>query len=243
MTGWREVRVIAHRCGGRLAPENSLAGLRAAASQGIAAVEFDVMLSADGVPFLIHDERLERTTDAEGEVAASSAAVLAGVRANRGREREFPDERLPRFSDAAALCQSLGLLANVEIKPAAGHEATTGRVVAEAVAALWGDRDRLPLLSSFSLPALRAARAAAPHLPLALLVDPLPADWRALLAETGCVALHVNHRAVSRDLLDRADRDGVPVRCYTVNSPSRARELFELGVAAIFTDAIDANFG
>ncbi|MEO8409530.1 MAG: glycerophosphodiester phosphodiesterase family protein, partial [Propionivibrio sp.] len=54
-------RVIAHRCGGALAPENTLAGLRIAAAMGFEAVEFDVMLSADGSPWLIHDETLART--------------------------------------------------------------------------------------------------------------------------------------------------------------------------------------
>jgi glycerophosphoryl diester phosphodiesterase len=242
VSGWTGVRVIAHRCGGRLAPENTLAGLRMAAARGIAAVEFDVMLSADRAPFLIHDEGLERTTAARGAVAETSAAVLAAIRANRGRETEFPDELLPRFGDAAVLCRRLGLLANVEIKPAAGHDAETGRVVAAAAAQLWADAPVPPLLSSFSLAALGAARQTAPQVPCALLVDPVPADWRGLLAELGCVALHVNERKVTPGLLDVARAAGVPVRCYTVNSAARASELMSLGVASVFTDAIDECF-
>ena len=61
-------RIIAHRCGGSLAPENTLAGLRASIALGCAGVEFDVMLSADGSPWVIHDETLERTTDGTGTV-------------------------------------------------------------------------------------------------------------------------------------------------------------------------------
>lgn len=242
MNGWAGVRVIAHRCGGRLAPENTLAGLHMAAARGIAAVEFDVMLSADGVPFLIHDEGLERTTAARGAVAETSAAVLAAIRANRGRETEFPDELLPRFGDAAVLCRRLGLLANVEIKPAAGHDAETGRIVAAAAAQLWADAPAPPLLSSFSLPALAAARHSAPQLPRALLLDPVPANWLGLLTELGCVALHINERKATSALLDAARAAGVPVRCYTVNSAARARELLSLGVASVFTDAIDKCF-
>lgn len=66
--GWQLPRVFAHRCGGALAPENTLAGLRMAAQLGCRAVEFDVMLSADASPWLIHDETLERTTGGSGRV-------------------------------------------------------------------------------------------------------------------------------------------------------------------------------
>ena len=64
-------RWIAHRGGGSLAPENTLAGIRLAARLGYRAVEFDVMLSADGTPFLVHDETLERTTNGQGRVCAT----------------------------------------------------------------------------------------------------------------------------------------------------------------------------
>jgi hypothetical protein len=64
--GWSLPRVFAHRCGGALAPENTLAGLRIAARLGLRAVEFDVMLSADASPWLLHDESLQRTTNGSG---------------------------------------------------------------------------------------------------------------------------------------------------------------------------------
>ena len=81
---WPIPRVFTHRCGGALAPENTLAGLRIAAALGIRAVEFDVMLSADGTPWLIHDETLERTTD--------------GI----GQEQKSPPHRTPRIAADAA---------------------------------------------------------------------------------------------------------------------------------------------
>ncbi|HRC61180.1 MAG TPA: glycerophosphodiester phosphodiesterase family protein, partial [Candidatus Propionivibrio aalborgensis] len=74
--GWTLPRVFAHRCGGALAPENTLAGLRMAAAMGCRAVEFDVMLSADSSPWLIHDETLERTTNGAGRVCDTSDDAL-----------------------------------------------------------------------------------------------------------------------------------------------------------------------
>jgi glycerophosphoryl diester phosphodiesterase len=101
-------RWFAHRGGGSLAPENTLAGIRLAARLGFKAVEFDVMLSGDGTPVLIHDETLERTTNGVGRVCDTPDSTLFALDAGQG-------ERIPRFTEAAALCRELGLLANVEI--------------------------------------------------------------------------------------------------------------------------------
>src|SRR5574343_910530 len=72
-------RWFAHRGGGSLAPENTLAGIRLAARLGYRAVEFDVMLSADGTPVLIHDETMERTTNVRGRVCETSDSVLSSL--------------------------------------------------------------------------------------------------------------------------------------------------------------------
>jgi len=163
---WPLPRVFAHRCGGALAPENTLAGLRIAAAMGGRAVEFDVMLSADGPPRLIHDETLERTTNGAGRVCETPDAVLQGLDAGSQQHRAYAGEPLPSLGDAAALCHELGLMANVEIKPATGFEAITGEVVARRISELWQGRP-LPLVSSFSPAALEAARRAVPrHRPI-----------------------------------------------------------------------------
>lgn len=231
-------RVFAHRCGGALAPENTLAGLRIAAQRGCAAVEFDVMLSADGSPWLIHDETLERTTDGAGRVCATRDADLARLDAGSRHHRAFRGEPLPTLAAAAALCRQLGLLANVEIKPAGGFEVLTGEVVARQVLELWRDAP-LPLVSSFSEAALAAAREAAPQLPIGCLWERPPADWHAQIDALGALTLHCAASAVNDELLAEARASAIPVLCYTVNDPLEAAALFARGVAAVFSDRID----
>jgi len=231
-------RVIAHRCGGILAPENTLAGLRVAAAQGCRGVEFDVMLSGDGTPILIHDETLERTTDGQGRVAETSDAELARLDAGSRHSTQFAGEPLPAFGDAAELCLALGLWANVEIKPSLGTDAETGRRVAVRAAEVWRG-SQPPLLSSFSLAALEAARTAAPALPRGLLTEAPPADWLAILRRLGCATLHCSRDHFSARLLDEARAAGVPLLVYTVNDPEEAVTLLRAGVAAVFTDRID----
>ncbi len=237
---WIYPRVIAHRCGGALGPENTLAGLRIAARLGCRAVEFDAMLAADGVPVLIHDDTVDRTTDGAGRVAARTALDLAGLDAGIRHHRAFAGEPVPTLASALELCAHLGLAANVEIKPAAGSEVVTGEAVTAVVEAA---RLRFPgmplLLSSFSRLALAASLRTVPALERALLVEEIPEDWRGLIEAQGCIAIHAAGQLLDESLLAAIAGRGVPVACYTVNRPDLAAHLFGRGVSAVFTDRPD----
>lgn len=233
-------RIIAHRCGGALAPENTLAGLRIAARMGCRGVEFDVMLTTDGVPILMHDEMLARTTNGKGWVATRTAAEIARLDAGCKHHHAFAVEPAPTFQAALQLCAALGLWANVEIKPSAGTEAETGRVVAGAVAAhLAAQPGAALVLSSFSSLALQQAMQLAPTVPRALLTEMIPADWREQLAAVGAQALHTAVQAVSPERLAPICNSGIRVACYTVNDRATADALFAAGVCAVFSDRID----
>jgi glycerophosphoryl diester phosphodiesterase len=236
--GWQLPRVFAHRCGGALAPENTLAGLQLAAQLGCRAVEFDVMLSAGGSPWLIHDETVERTTDGRGRVCEMRDADLTRLDAGARHHGGLGPTPLPTLKAAAAMCRELGLMANVEIKPAAGFEQVTGEVVAQQVLELWRDVP-LPLVSSFSETALVAARRVAPALPIGALWERPPADWRQCVEALGAFSLHCAAHALSDAVLAEARAAGVPVLCYTVNDPLEAEALFRRGVTAVFSDRID----
>lgn len=225
-------RWFAHRGGGSLAPENTLAGIRLAARLGYRAVEFDVMLSADGTPVLIHDETLERTTNGSGRVCDTPDTVLFSLNAGCG-------ERIPRFAEAAALCREYGLLANVEIKPAAGYERQTAEVVAHQSRISWRGAEVMPLISSFSLEAVEIARDLAPEIPRGLLFEQVPADWGLHMQRLQAVTLHCSAHNLNDGLLSELVARQVPVLCYTVNSPEQAGALFGRGVSAVFTDRLD----
>ncbi len=239
MSRWPYPRILAHRGGGTLAPENTLGAIRLGADMGFGGVEFDVMLAGDGTPVLIHDPTLKRTTAARGDVAARSYEELARLDAGAWRGPRWRGERIPRFEDAVRLCQERGTWANVEIKPAPGYEWRTGSAVARLAAELWRTVGQPPVLSSFSPVALAAAREAAPQLPRGLLVARVPPHWRELLRDLECVALHANHR-VLRSRLVRAVHDaGYAVLAWTVNDRRTARKLLGWGVDCLVTDRLD----
>lgn len=249
---WPYARVLAHRGAGTLAPENTLAAIRYGHGLGFRAVEFDARLTRDDVPVVIHDRTLERTTDGRGEVAAHTAAELRRLDAGRWFAPQYAGEPVPTLAEAIALCRAQGTWIDLEIKRAPGAEAHIGAVVARAAAQGYadllrpgGDRaqaiePRVPLLTSFSRDALRAARAAAPDLPRGLLVHGIGADWAEDLAALGCVGLHVEHELLTREQARAVKAAGYWLFCYTVDEPARARELlFEWGVDALCTDRID----
>lgn len=239
-THWPYPRWIAHRGAGKLAPENTLAAFRLGAAHGWRMAECDVKLSADGVPFLLHDATLERTTNGGTATAGDLPwAALSRLDAGRWHSRAHAGETLPTLAAVAAYQRANGLLLNIEIKPTPGTEHATGRVVAEHAAQLWADATVPPLLSSFRPEALQGARETAPHLPRALLLDTLWDGWYGIAQQLGCVAIVTNHRLMDAALRQRARDAGWRALCYTVNEPADAERLQALDIDGLITDAVD----
>ena len=232
MTTWPYPRIVAHRGGGALAPENTLGAIRLGASMGFKGVEFDVMLAGDGTPVIIHDETVDRTTNGHGEVPKMTYLELAKLRIEK-------NEGIPTFKEAARLCRELGVWANVEIKPARGHERATGLAVAPLARELWRGAALPPVLSSFSLEALDAVREAAPELPRGYLVDEVPEDWRDTMKRLECVALHCNYQSLSEELAVEIHGAGYSILLWTVNDPVEAQRLLKMGADCLVTDALN----
>ncbi len=235
---WTFPRLIAHRGGGTLAPENTLAAMKVGLDLGYRAVEFDVKLSADGVAILMHDPVLGRTVPGSGDVQSLCYDEIASLDAGSWHSARFAGEPIPRFTDIAAWLQGQGMQANVEIKPCPGREHETGKIIGGLCRDLWLFADSKPLVSSFSLEALRAARAVAPGLALGLLVKNVETLHFGLLEDLQCVALHCHHASISADQVKALHDRGVRVLTYTVNDVDRARTLLGWGVDGLFTDQL-----
>ena len=246
---WPYPKIVAHRGASIFAPENTLAAIRYARKHRFRGVEFDVMLAQDGVPVLMHDVELGRTVAGSGSINLHTAAQLQKMDAGAWFGPHFAGEPVPTFEDIANFCRASEIWMNVEIKPAPGFDGVTGAAIAQLAARIFAaelqtaptaqSAARLPLLSSFSVEALLAAKAAAPALPRALLVDVLPADWQARCEEIGAGALHVNHKSLTPSTARAITDAGLGLFCYTVNDPARARALFSWGVDGFCTDRLD----
>ncbi len=236
-------RIFAHRGGGTLAPENTLEGMQLAQRMGFKALEFDVMLTRDQVPVLMHDPIFGRTVPGKGSVAATDAVTLTRMNAGAwAGQPEFAHAVVPRFADVVRYCRANGIFMNIEIKPAPEFEAITGTIVAQTTRALFADepdRSKWPLLSSFQFGALAAARDAAPEFDRAMLYSIVPANWQADLQELQCKALHTDWRRLREEHAEAIKAAGYGLFVYTVNDVATAQKMFDLGVDALCTDRLD----
>jgi len=230
---------IAHRGAGKLAPENTLAAFRLGATHGYRAFECDVKLSADGVPFLLHDATLARTTSGSGQAGALSWAELAGLDAGAWHSRAYAGEAPPSLAAIARFCRSNDYLLDIEIKPSPGRETETGERVAREVARLWRGAPVPPLLSSFRADSLEAARGAVPDLPRALLLDALPSGWFEQARALDCAAVITAYALMDAPLVERLHAANMRALVYTVNDPAEVQRLTSFGIDGIVTDAVD----
>lgn len=239
MKSWPYPRWIAHRGAGQLAPENTLAALRRGASFGYRMFECDAKLSVDSEVFLLHDATLERTTNGFGLAGEFTWQELALLDAGRWHSSEYAGEPLPRLVDVARLCQAQGYVLNIEIKPTPGEECHTGEVVAREAARLWSGHITQPLLTSFSIEALGAARMAAPELPRGLLMDTWWNGWFEQAHALGCAAVVCNWTLCNATTVAQVHDAGMRCLSYTVNEASVAQGLVNMGVDGIITDRVD----
>ena len=247
MNPWPYPRWIAHRGAGRLAPENTLAAFRTGARHGYRMFECDAKLSADGVPFLLHDASLQRTTNARevfGPAAGETAgdhpwSDLARLDAGSWHSRTHAGEPLPTLENISRFCLANGYLLNIEIKPTPGLERRTGEVVARHADRLWNDAPVPPLLTSFRPEALEGAMATSPRLPRGLLLDTLWTGWLETALSLDCVAVVCNHALWDSASVTQARSAGFRCLSYTVNDEWAAQRLLALGTDGIITDRVD----
>jgi glycerophosphoryl diester phosphodiesterase len=246
---WPYPYLVAHRGGGILAPENTIAALRCGLEHGFRAVEFDVMLSGDAIPVVMHDPELGRTVKGRGKVSDFTAQELTAMDAGSWFGKEFSGERVPTYEQFFRFCTEHAIWMNVEIKPVPGFEEETGRVAAQYTkrfldelrgpGAWHGDVAHLPLFSSFSFDALMAAKSAAPEIPRAMLLRSIPKNWQELIQQLDVVAIDVSYRQLQPEQVHAVKQAGTGLFCYTVNDVALAKKLKSWGVDAICTDRID----
>jgi glycerophosphoryl diester phosphodiesterase len=238
-SNWPYPRWIAHRGAGKLAPENTLAAFKLGASHGYQMFECDVKLSADGVPFLLHDATLQRTTNGAGVAGELDWSALSGLDAGSWHSPAYAGEPLASFEAIAAYCLEQGYLLNIEVKPSPGRETETGTVVANAAARLWAHAKVPPLMTSFQVASLEAVKAAQPELPRGLLLDELVPGWLATAIGLECVAVICDHVCWDAASVAQARQAGLKVLSYTVNDEKSVQRLLELDTDGIITDRVD----
>ncbi|MFB6104918.1 MAG: glycerophosphodiester phosphodiesterase [Halobacteriaceae archaeon] len=213
--------LFAHRGFALEYPENTVAAVRGAVEAGADVIELDARRAASGEVVVHHDATVDRVTESSGPVNSFSAAELAELNVmNSG-------EGIPTLAQVvAALPPDVGL--NVELKEVD---------LATDIVRVLEDSSTEVLLSSFSETALENARADAPAVDRALLVDRRPRTAVDRARSLGCTAIHPRARLCVRSLLvRRAHAAGLAVNAWTLRSPRLTRWLIRLGVDGVIAD-------
>lgn len=206
---------LAHRGDWRLAPENSLEALVfAAGTPGVDGVEFDVRLSKDGVPILLHDETLDRVQGRPGAVADLTAEDLRGA-------------GIPALADVLATLPAEAFL-DVELK-GDGH----GKATADALRTGRGKAPAAAVISSFDEPALEAMGRLLPDWPRWLNSTDLGKDTVETATRLGCRAVAVQWKAITAAAFRHAREAGLDVAAWTLTRPPSVERLGKLGVIAV----------
>ena len=220
--------VIAHRTTMGHAPENTLAGIRRALDMGCDGVEIDVRLCADGVPVLIHDDQLERTTDATGRIADTTLSDLRQIDAGDG-------ERIPTLRDALSLVDGR-LLFVVELKVTPGDDIAA---LADAVLAEIERADASPWswLWSFDSETIIELAKRAPHRSRVahLCLSPTPDIWQ-IAAKHGLDGISMHASGLTAENVAACRAHGLAAFVWTVNEPTDIQRCIELGATGIVGD-------
>jgi glycerophosphoryl diester phosphodiesterase len=245
-SGASVAKFAAHRGGALLWPENSLLAFARAAELGADYLEFDVHLSSDGEPVVIHDATLERTTTGAGAVRATALDGLGALRL-KDRAGTPTDERVPTLDEVLALAARTRRQVLLEIKVDDRRQRYSG-IEEKALAAL----DRHGMTSSTVVMAFegetwRRVRALRPTLRAGALYSPrtLEQTGTTLAAEmeeahrAGVAFLGLHQGLVNADTVAAAGRAGFTLGVWTVNDAEALRRFIGLGVGVLITDRPD----
>ena len=231
--------IFGHRGLSSLAPENTMAAFRCAVDHQVTWVEADVDVIADGTVIICHDSTLDRTTNRTGRYDDLTAADLAGIDAGGWFSPRFVGEPLPALSDLIDLMNDSGLNANIEIKPNETGKEATLRLIDGVITQLERLRPGAQVIvSSFNHVLLHLFKQRAPKVPVGCLYEShtLSDDWRSTLEIVGADYIHPEESGLTRQRVQAFRRAGYGVNVWTVNSLSRANELFNWGASGIFSD-------
>lgn len=230
-------RVIGHRGAAAVAPENTLAGIRAAEEAGAGWVEFDVQLSLDGVCILLHDDTLRRTAGLRRRASAVPYDRIAGLDAGAWFSDRFAGEPVPTLDQALDEVARLGLGANIEIKPDRARADAVAQAIIRSLMTPPARRNLPVLISSRDERMLEAVRRIDAGIALGLVLRRRRRDWREIACRINCVTIICKEKWLGPKEVKKFRAGGYDVAAFTVNKPGRAVTLIEWGVSAVITDA------
>ena len=229
------VTPIAHRGASLYAPENTMPAFIRAHDMGAEHIECDVIVTADNVPVIIHDNDVSRTTNGQGLVNQLPLKTLQSFDAGLWFDKQYQGTRIPTLSELLNWQKKIGFTLHLEIKPIYKKSfANDIRVILDYVTQ-YGDLKKIKILS-FQTKILAELAQRQITLPRVLEVTTCRPQNIQEALEIGCEQINVSHRTLTRSQIDSMQRAGLKVGVYTVNDSNHIKTLSGYAVDEIFTD-------
>jgi glycerophosphoryl diester phosphodiesterase len=226
--------IFAHRGSSKDCPENTMAAFKKAYQDGADGIELDVQLSKDGIPVIIHDEKLDRTTNKKGNVFSYTYNELTKADAGSWFSKTFAGEPVPSLQELLEWIAPLPMLLNIELK----NNIIEYDGLEEKVLQLlrrYGMEERT-VISSFNHYSLVKIRKMNSYIETAPLYSSgIFEPWEYVKAVCSQSA-HPHYKSLHPYIMEGFKQNNIPVRPYTVNSPKWMSYFFEWGTQAIITD-------
>lgn len=229
--------IIAHRGASRYAPENTMPAFARAVQMGADGIETDVHLSKDGIPVLIHDESLNRTTSGKGLVKEYTVHELKKLDAGSWFSSHFKHTPIITLEEFLRWVKPYPVLINLELKTNVINYEQIEQRVCQLIESY--NMTERTILSSFNPASLSRVKEIQPAIQTAFLTSQKIKHIISFLHDIHADALHVKYRIVNKDMIDMLRDENIPVRVYTVNRTSRLTRCFKWGCDGVVTDVPD----
>lgn len=229
-------KIFAHRGASYHCPENTMSSFKKAEQLGADGIEFDVQLSADGVPVVIHDATLRRTTNGYGNVNSLTVNELLRLDAGSWFAEQYKHESIPTLHEVLVWAKQTDLLLNIELKSRDKESDLEKNVLALILENELANR---VIISSFWKSSLKQIKLLNEDVPTAILLEKSVDNSLSLAQELHLEAIHPNYKHVTKEYVDAVRSQKLKIRPYTVNNEQKMRKLVQLKVDAIITDRPD----
>ncbi|MEM1243635.1 MAG: glycerophosphoryl diester phosphodiesterase [Pseudomonadota bacterium] len=231
--------IIGHRGASGYAPENTLSAFEKARNLDIKWVEFDVVLTSDFIPVLLHDTTIDRTTNGLGSILQYSFDQLQVFDAGSWFAPAFKGERIPSLATVLTFLRKNNLFAVIEIKALKNNEKQVATKTMEIIEKYWPDYQDKVIVSSFSYAVLKVVRQLLKEVKIGLGVEKWQPNILDQAQQINAYSVHINQQILKQKYIHFAQAKGFKVYAYTVNEKNRARQLLNWQIDGMFSDYPD----
>lgn len=230
-------KIIGHRGAMGYRPENTMSSFLKAIKMGAHGIEFDVHLTRDNIPVVIHDERVDRTTDMIGEVKDYTLGQIKKLDAGSWFSRDFFSERIPSLKEVLSLEVPDNFIFNIELKAGSYYYPGIEQITLDQIYDCHLENN--VIISSFDHGALLEVKRLSPTIKTgALFCARLYEPW-AYLKSLKCDYYHPDYRTIDKEIIKNANSHNLPINTYTVNNESIMTDLVQADVNMIITNYPD----